>query len=253
MTPQEKEKVRDSILTQLEIIHAQRYRLDVKELEGHAKRLCNELLALETTPANAYQYVEDAIRYVKQHLADIAMHTPARQLSTLQNHYRTQCHQALGHRVTYHRKRVKELLFGYLNSPARVMALGAVICAVALLALLSYTLVVGTPALIYDNDDPVPLYYYPYFVLVTFATLGYGDVEPNSTACGGWWPSYVSAALAISGIIVLGFLVVILISSMGAHPYARPGKWFDDYERQILKGPNGSGPPPAFDAGIRYQ
>ena len=237
MNPIEKEIVRQSVESQLGIIREQRQKFSVEELIKQAETLCQNLLDRGSKPQDAFQFTEDAIRYLKQHLADIGMHSPAFELSTLQNKYRAKCHKELGQKSKFLLRKLNYLLHGYLNSYWRVIVLAIIICVISCVVLWGFWLITGYPSLVYSNQNqtPVPWYYYPYFSIVTFATLGYGDMAPNTHDPWGWVPAYVACFESVSGIVVLGLFIYVLVSRLGAHPVIRASRWFNDYERKILQ------------------
>ena len=227
--------MRETVKNALKLIGEERQNLKTAALKKMFRDLCDDLITQGTKLEDAYQFVEDAIRYVKQHLADIGMHTPAFELAILQNKYRALIHKALGHHKQFVQRKVGELLTGYLNSWWQVLKVAVAVCIAWTVFYLLYYALSGNPTLVYGQGEKVPILYYPYFSVVTFATLGYGDMQPNTHVASGWIPAYLACSEAVLGIVTLGLFVYVLVNRMGAHPLARPWRWFDEYEQQVLK------------------
>jgi len=242
VTEEQQRLVREWVLRQLGRIRSARQVLELSEIEDEIPGLFHAVRDAGTGDAesrerHAYQHVEDAIRYVKQFLADIGMHSQAKALAVTQNQYRALCVRRLGQKGRYRVKKLEYWLTGYLNSLRRVLFAALVVWTSVWVLLVLSSVVSGDPALIYASDQkPVAYAYYPYFSLVTLATLGYGDMLPNTRVPSGLFCAYLSAIEAALGVVLLGVLIYVLISTVGTHPVARPARWFEDYERRILRG-----------------
>lgn len=207
----------------------------MKSLVKWTNALRGDLEKLEIPVAQVYQLTEDAVRYVKQYYADIGMHRQAFVLAQIQNSLRTDCLGALGRKFPYRIGRLNRFVHGYCLSWVKVLRSVALFYALTCTSLLSFWYFSGEHAIVFTggSGDPVCWYHYPYFTLVTFATLGYGDLAPNIDAPCGMIPAYISSMSAVVGIIALGFFLAVLVNRLGAHGIVRASRWFDDFEEEM--------------------
>ena len=165
MNDEQREVVRECVRKWTEAIRKDRYNFSVDGIDSEAEDLFEALRAGGMGDADSYQAVEDAVRYIKQHLADTAMHSQAFALSTVQNSYRGRCHGALGHIASKTRRKLEKFVHGFLNSPRAVLRTALLVWILGFVLLFMYSWVSGNPAVIYPDATPVPAQFYPYGLL----------------------------------------------------------------------------------------
>ena len=254
MTTRQRTLVTCCVTWQLHLIRTQRQRVKVGVLLKDFRRLLRDLQECCASEADAYQIAEDAVRYVKQHLADAATHSQAKALAILQNRYRATCVRLQGDWWRFLRKKADDFLTGYQSSVWRVLRAVLLLWALLSASLLLFREWTGQPALVYSDarGTAVPRIYYPYFSLVTLVSLGYGDMQPNTRARLGCIPAYLSSGAAALGVGLLGVLIAVVLYAAGAHPSVRPATWFENYEQVVLRRRPGAPPPPTYPAGASY-
>ncbi len=184
-------------------------------------------LARQGEHLNCLVNLREATRYLKYTLADCARHTQAFKAAAFQNDCSRKIALHEKHRLRYIGLLLHSLVSKYNTSIlhfACTVLIGVLIFALLYLAA---TLITGIPAIVDSQGNPARLYEYPYFSIVTFTTLGFGDYKPN-----GSFPQYLAAFEALGGYLALGFLVYLFAHLSEIHPYG-PDDWMESYQETL--------------------
>lgn len=182
---------------------------------------------------NCLKNLEEAIRYIKNYLADFARHSEAFALARYQNEQRTEIARLAGEKIRF--------LMSWLHGVLTGFNLGFGKFAVLVISIsIGFALIYGitdahTAKSVFTQDaqNPVEIhsYHYLYFSVVTLATLGYGDLSPNLHMPG---IMALAAFEAVLGLVMLGWFVYMVTHRSEIHPYS-PQIWMKYYEEKVRK------------------
>ena len=233
---EEKKAISNFLKEQIELLKKERKQFDAEGMKHKADALHQELTGLDTDPATAHQYVEDALRYMAFLLADSALHPEANTAGYELNVHLKECHRLLGHTQRHWRQTILGWITGFTHRPWRIAWATALVCLCFAVLHGVITMVTGQPAIVYQSlhDTRVPWWGYLYFSVVTLATLGYGDICPNPQHPLAACISILACVEAVLGYLALGLFIGFVMKSSGTHPYARIGRWIQEYEEAML-------------------
>lgn len=200
--------------------------IEIKLKESHSTML-NARKSESAYKVNCMKNLEEAARYLKYKLANFARHTEAFKAARFQNICRTEISRLVGNKRSYILQQIHKIVSQYNISFLHFGLFVLIIIIAFALAYGGISYFSGKPAIVAKCGQPIPVWGYFYFSIVTLTTLGYGDYTPV-----GWFPQLLAALEALCGYVVLGFFVYILTHRSEIHPYG-PTDWMTYYEEKL--------------------
>lgn len=221
------------------------YRLRMKEIR---ETFCEQVKHLTTAGSDARSAKRDAahelgfgLRYLAFMLSDFGRQRLAFWVGFQQNRYRTKYFRFSRKFGWWLLGLIRSSCTGFLTKPFRVLipalitlvAFAGVFWLITVLSPGSYTSVELHGDLAVHSPRFV---HYLYLSVANLLKLGYGSVVPRVSALD-LASSFVTVAASIVetivGYVLLGLAFAVGIMRLGTHPYARLGKWMDDYEAKL--------------------